>query len=87
MRTWKTEHQLDGNPTVIAPCCGRPVAADMLVHTASLPKEKRGVRGADFECDGCLERLKRTGKLKTSELAAATGVAADKIARLLSRGE
>lgn len=87
MRTWKTEHHLDSNPTVIAPCCGRAVAADMLVYVGVLPREKRGQRGADYECDGCLDRLRRTGKLKTSELAAATGVPPEKIARLIARGE
>ena len=47
----------------------------MLVNVSALPDAKRTTkkRPLEYACDGCVERLYRTGKVKPSELAKAAG--------------
>lgn len=87
MSTWKDDRALAENPTVTAPCCGRHVAADMLVNVSALPEAKRTTkkRPLEYACDGCVERLYRTGKVRPSELAQAAGADPAKVQRLRAK--
>jgi len=67
MRTYLEVKGLPRNEYVIAPCCGRRVLADVLLHAHKMPLELRP-RSAEFLCDGCRERLVNSGTLTREQL-------------------
>lgn len=85
--------------TVVAPCCGRECAADMVVDLRGVPGTtiRPGGGGAEedvpFACDACYRRVSRSGRNPWTEsqlvraLGAPSEVVAEKRARELLLNE
>lgn len=70
---WRARTRRDESeaPATQACACGRVVPTDMLVDVRALPAALRA--GRTYLCDGCRERLLRSGQITRVDFARALG--------------